>query len=347
MLNLRHFSYDLAFKYPFTTHKGTKTTQPILVVALSLGRMAGFGEVGAISYYNVTVEDMAAKLEANRQMIERYSLTDPERFWHFLHHLMPGENFLIAALDIAGWDLFAKMRRAPVYKLLGLDYNDAPLTDYTIGMGTKEEMVAKLKDFPWPIYKIKMGSPEEIDNIIALRAATDAPFRVDANEGWSFDDAKKLLPELKKLNVTLIEQPLHRDEVDAMKELKAIADIPLFADESCQTEEDIDKCAEQFHGVNIKMAKCGGITPAVRMIKNAKKLGLQTMVGAMCETTIGSAAIAHVSPMLDVLDADGPLLIKEDVATGLSYKDGKMIITEAPGLGVQFTAKKFEKDATT
>lgn len=343
MLQLRHFKYDLAFKYPFTTYKGTKTHQPILVTALSIGRMYGVGEVGAIPYYNVSVEGMIQALEEKRSVIERYSLIDPERFWHFLHHLLPGHNFLIAALDIAGWDLFGKMRKKPVYELLGLEWKDVPLTDYTIGMDTEDEMVKKLLANPWPIYKVKMGSPDDIDLIRAIRNNTDAALRVDANEGWQPEDAKRIIPELDKLGVHMIEQPLHRDQHEAMHELKANSTIPLFADESCQVEEDIERCAEEFHGVNIKLAKCGGITPAVRMIKSAKEKGLKTMVGAMCEGIIGCSAIAQLMPMLDEVDADGPLLMKEDVAKGLEYNDGVMALSGKPGLGVDFLGKKFEK----
>lgn len=343
MLQIRHYSFDLAFQYPFTTAKGTKTHQPILLISLGLGRLVGFGEAPAINYYNVTIEGMIAALENKRRDIERYALTDPKRFWHFLHHLLPGENFLITALDMAGWDLFAQLNRKPLYKLLGLERNNMPITDYTIGLGTAEEMTAKMKQHPWPLYKIKMASPDDIDLLSALRNNTDAAFRVDANEGWSFDDAKKLLPELKKLNVTMIEQPLHRNAHEEMKELKQLSPLPLFADESCQTEKDVKICSEGFDGINIKLTKCGGITPALRMIDEARQLGLKVMIGSMCESSIGTAAIAHMLPLLDEVDADGPLLLKEDIADGLKYDNGHIHITEAPGLGIQFRGEKFEK----
>lgn len=342
MLQLRHFSFDLAFEYPFTIAKGTKTHQPTLVVGLGMARLAGFGEAPAISYYHVTVDSMIAALEEKRGVIEKYALIDPQRFWHFLHHLLPGQNFLIAALDIAGWDLFAQLRRVPLYQLLDLQWK-APLCDYTLGLDTADKMVEKLKTHPWPLYKIKMRSPEDIDLIHTLRQHTDAPFRVDANEAFSFDDAKALIPELHALNVTMIEQPLHKTEWDAMKELKVISNIPLFADESCVEEEDVAKCADAFHGINIKLTKCGGITPAVRMIEEARKLNLKVMVGSMNESTIGSAAIAHLLPLIDETDADGPLLLKEDVAEGLQYENGIIKISGAPGLGIRFRGKKFEK----
>lgn len=340
MLLLKYYSYELAFEYPFITSHGEKTHQPTLITSLGLGDLTGYGEAPAISYYNVTVPGMIELLEAKRSMIERYALTDPQRFWHFLHHLIPGQHFLTAALDIAGWDLFAQMRRQPLHRLLGIKWDHTPLTDYTIGMDTPKNMVAKLKAHPWPVYKIKMGKPGDMDCIIALRANTDVPFRVDANEGWTFDEAKILLPELHKLNVTLVEQPLPKEEQEAMKELKAISPLPLFADESCRTEDEVKKCADRFHGINIKLTKCGGITPALRMIKEARALGLKVMMGSMNESTVGSAAIANLLPLLDEVDADGPLLLREDVAEGLKYENGVIALSGGNGLGVKFTGKK-------
>lgn len=343
MLKVKHYPFELAFEYPFTISKGTKTHQPTLIVGLGLGNLMGFGEAPAIKYYNVTVEDMVASLEAKRPVIERYALTEPQRFWHFLHHLIPGQHFLIAALDIAGWDLFAQLRKQPLYKLLGINRTQMPLTDYTLGMDTADEMVRKMEAHPWPVYKIKLGNTDEIDLLRALRQHTNAPFRVDANEAWTFEEAKELLPELQKLGVTLVEQPLNRSEIDAMKELKQLSPLPLFADESCQTEEDVIKCAEGFDGINIKLVKCGGITPAMRMITEARKLGLKVMMGSMNESTIGTAAVAHMLPLIDEADADGPLLLKEDVATGLKYENGIIHISGGNGLGVQFRGQKFEK----
>jgi L-alanine-DL-glutamate epimerase-like enolase superfamily enzyme len=343
MLHVNYYPFELAFEYPFTISKGTKTHQPTLIVSLSMGNLTGFGEAPAISYYNVTVDGMVAALDAKKGMIERYALTDPQRYWHFLHHLLPGQNFLIAALDIAGWDLFAKLRRKPLYQLLGLNWQQTPVTDYTIGIDTPGKMADKLKSHPWPLYKIKLGKADDLDILRTLRQHTHAPFRVDANEGWSFEEARRLLPELQQLGITMIEQPLTKTETEAMKELKAISSIPLFADESCVTEEDVKKCAEGFHGINIKLTKCGGITPALRMEQEARKLGLKVMIGSMNESTIGSAAIAHLLPLLDEVDADGPLLLKEDVAEGLVYDNGVMRVSSNTGLGIQFKGTKFER----
>ena len=343
MLQVKYYPFDLEFEYPFTISKGTKTHQPTLIVSLGLGRLTGFGEAPAITYYNVTIQGMIDVLEAKKPVITSYALTDPQRFWHFLEHLLPGQNFLIAALDIAGWDLFAKMRRQPLYQLLGLRRTNMPLTDYTIGIDSEEKMVEKLRAHPAPLYKIKVRQPSDISLLHALRAVTDAPFRIDANEAFTFDEIKELLPELQMLGVNLLEQPLPRNEWDAMKELKAISSIPLFADESCVVEKDVALCASAFHGINIKLTKCGGITPSLRMTVEARKLGLKIMMGSMNESTVGSAAVAHMLPLLHEADIDGPLLLKEDVATGLNYSNGIVSVTEEPGLGIQFFGEKRSK----
>lgn len=340
MLQLRHYSFELPFEYPFTISKGTKTHQPTLVVSLGLRHWAGYGEAPAIHYYNVSVADMLAGLEAKRVPIERYALTDPQRFWHFLHHLLPGNNFLIAALDMAGWDLFAQMRNVPLRRLLGIASDEVPLTDYTLGTDTPEQMVRKLQEHPWPLYKIKMTKADDVGLLETLRKHTDSAFRIDANEAFSFDEAKKLLPELKKLGVRLIEQPLAKEEWDAMKELKALSEILLFADESCVQEQDVSRCAAAFDGINIKLTKCGGITPALRMIAEARQRGLKIMLGSMNESTVGTAAMVHLSPLVDELDADGPLLLCEDIAEGLRYEQAKVSTAQRPGLGIRFWGRQ-------
>ena len=337
MLQLKYYSCELPFEYPFETAHGRKTHQPSLITSLGLGEYTGYGEAPAITYYNITVPQMIESLEAKRGLIERYALTDPHRFWHFLHHLIPGQHFLTAALDIAGWDLWAKLNRKPLYQLLGIKWENPPMTDYTLGLDTPENMIAKMAAHPWPIYKIKVSRPDDIDMLRAIRANTDSIIRIDANEGWTFNEAKKLLPELQLLNISLVEQPLPRDEYEAMKELKAISPIPLFADESCKTEDEVKKCAEGFHGINIKLTKCGGITPALRMIKEARLLGLKVMMGSMNESTIGTAAIANMMPLLDEVDADGPMLLKEDLAEGLSYDQGAIKLSGVMGLGIKLS----------
>ncbi len=339
MLQLNSYAVSLPFQYPFTIAKGTKTEQPALLVSLGFGKLLGWGEAPAIRYYDVTVDGMAEALTKVKSVIERYSLTDPQRFWHFLHHLLPGQNFLIAALDIAGWDLFAQLRRQPLYTALGLSRSAPKLSDYTVGIDSAEAMTAKLRAHPSAAYKLKLARPDDIDLVQALRAATTAPFRIDVNEGWSYDDAVRLLPELHRLGVTLLEQPLPKDQWEEMAALKSESPIPLFADEACVLENDVAKCAAAFHGINIKLTKCGGITPALRMIREARQLGLQVMLGSMNESSVGTAALAHLSAAADFLDCDGPLLLAGDYADGLQWSEEGGLpyyisVGHQPGLGI-------------
>jgi L-Ala-D/L-Glu epimerase len=333
-------SFNLAFKHPFTISKGTKTHQPTLIAELDFNGIKGYGEAPAIAYYNIPVEKMIADLEAKKIFVEKYALTDPERYWHYLHHLFPNNSFLVCALDIAAWDIFGKLRQQPLYKSWSDAFTAVPLTDYTIGIDTIEKMVAKLKEKPWPVYKIKLGTKEDIKIMEELRKHTNAVFRVDANAGWKLEEALEIIPVLKDLGVELVEQPLAKDDWSGMKVLYEKSLLPLFADESCVFESDVDKCHHHFHGINIKLTKCAGITPARRMLAKARALGIKTMIGCMNESTVGSAAIAHLAPLADYIDMDGPLLLAEDIASGIDYDYGKIIVSGEPGLGIRVNFDK-------
>jgi len=335
-LKVQYWPFNLKFRHPFTISKGTKTHQPTLIVELEHMGIKGYGEAPAIAYYNIPVEKMIEDLEAKKTFVEKFAFTDPERYWHYLHHLLPKNHFLVCALDIAAWDLFGKLKGKPLYEIWKGDNSNNPICDYTIGIDSIEKMVAKLKEKPWPIYKIKVGTADDIAIVKALRESTDATLRVDANAGWDLATALKLIPQLKELGVELVEQPLAKDNWEGMKVLYKESSLPLYADEACVYEADVEKCKDHFHGINIKLTKCSGITPARRMITKAKELDMKVMVGCMNESTVGSAAIAHLLPFIDHVDMDGPLLLEEDVATGLEYNFGKVTVSKKPGLGIEY-----------
>lgn len=336
MLQLNYKSFNLPFQYPFTISKGVKAHQPTLVVVLQFGKLIGVGEATAISYYNVTVENMKALLEEKRQAIEKYALISPERFWHFLHHLLPEQNFLIAALDIASWDIWAKLKSQPLWQLLGLEWKHVPPTDYTIGTFALDEIAERVKANPYPIYKLKVGSENDLPALQALRESTDAVIRIDANEGWSAETARYIYPYLEKFKVELIEQPLHRDDEEGLIRLKEIASIPIIADETCRDEKDLDNCLKWYDGINIKLSKCGGITPALRMIKKIKQHNKKIMIGGMCESYPGACALANLLPAADYADIDGPLLLKENVGKGLIYDHATIQMPLLLGTGFSF-----------
>jgi len=333
-MKVKYRSYNLPFKHPFTISKGTKTHQQTFVVELDYFGIKAYGEAPAISYYNIPVEKMIADLEQKRMFLEKFSFSDPERYWHYLHHLFPQNSFLVCALDMAGWDLYGKMKRKPLHQLWKLDLEKAPPTDFTIGMDSIENMIAKMKEKPWPIYKIKLGAENDIEVVAALREHSDAIFRVDANAAWTIDEAILKITMLKNLNVELVEQPLAIEDWEGMKILYEKSDLPLFADESCVTERDVEKCQNHFHGINIKLTKCSGITPARRMIDKARELKMLVMLGCMNESSIGTAAIAQLAPLVDYVDMDGPLLLSEDIATGVTFENGKADANTENGLGI-------------
>lgn len=334
-LQVKYKKTELPFQYPFTISKGTKTHQPALIVELETRGVKGYGEAPAIAYYNIPVEKMIEDLERKKIFVEKFAFMEPERYWHYLHHLFPQNHFLVCALDIATWDMYGKLRNKPLYQLWNLDYSKAPLCDYTIGIDTVEKMVEKMNTKPWPIYKIKVGVPGDVELVAALRKHTDAVFRVDANAGWTLEEALIKIPQLKELGVEFIEQPLAKDNWEGMAVLFKESSLPLIADESCVYEADVEKCAGYFHGINIKLTKCSGITPALRMITKVRELEMKIMIGCMNESTIGSAAIAHLAPLVDYVDMDGPLLLAEDIATGLSYDHGRVGVSSSPGLGIE------------
>jgi L-Ala-D/L-Glu epimerase / N-acetyl-D-glutamate racemase len=200
-------------------------------------------------------------------------------------------------------------------------------------------MVAKLNEFPgWPIYKIKLGTDRDLEIVRALRQHTNAIFRVDANCGWTAEQTIRNSFELKSLGVEFIEQPLKADQWDAMRRVRAQSVLPIIADESCIVESDVERCAGVFHGINIKLVKCGGLTPARRMIAKARQLGLSVMVGCMTESTVGISAIAQLLPLLDYVDMDGAVLLAKDIADGVRLDRGRCLYPDRPGHGVALTS---------
>jgi len=298
VLSIQFWQKELAFEFPFTISKGTKTHQPTFIVELDWRGLKGYGEAPAISYYNITTQQMADDLCKHTPAIEKFSLTDPSM-------------------------------------MLQIKTSHLPVTDYTVGMDSKEMVLHKVNRHPAPVYKIKVGGMKDLEIIEAIRRESNAVIRVDANAGWTVQQTKEILPSLTSLGVELIEQPLPIEQWEEMKELKSMSSIPLIADESCVHAKDIERCSEVFHGINIKLTKCSGITPALDMIAAARKKGLKIMLGCMNESSIGTAAMIHLSPLVDYLDADGPLLLKDDLATGLVIDQHTWQIPSGFGLGIQ------------
>ncbi len=333
ILKLRTF--DLELKHRFKIAHDSRDVQRTLIVEIEQGGISGFGEATESKYYNQPLNGIQQAIEDNRALIESYDDQEPADFWELLNEPLGHNSFALSAVDAAINDLYAKKRKTSLSRL----WDDGtsrqmPLSNYTIGIDSIDVMVSKLREFPWPNYKIKLGTDEDVAIIRALRKETDASFRIDANCGWTAEETLKNAEIMKDLGVEFIEQPLPDDDWEGMKEVYEKSPLEVIADESIKSESDVQRCAGHFHGINIKLMKCGGLTPARRMIKKARSLGMKVMVGCMTESSVGVSAVAQLLPFLDYVDMDGPLLIKNDLANGPVFENGEVHLPQDAGIGI-------------
>jgi L-alanine-DL-glutamate epimerase-like enolase superfamily enzyme len=336
MIQLKTHEFELPLRHVFTISRESSSVQPTLIVELTDGTHRGFGEATTNKYYGATIPLMREALSKVESLVALADPLDPAQLWEETWPILKDSPFAQCALDEAATDLWGKQQGAPVYKLWGLSTARVPQSNFTIGIDTIEVMVKKLLEMPgWPIYKIKLGTKYDLDIVRELRKHTDAVFRVDANCGWTADEAIANSHELAKLNVEFIEQPLPAAEWDAVKRVFKESALPIVADESCISEAEVDRCVGHFHGVNVKLVKCGGLTPGKRMVTRARELGMKAMVGCMTESTVGISAIAQLLPLLDYVDMDGAALLASDIADGVKVDRGTCVYPEANGTGVQ------------
>lgn len=330
--------YSLPLKHRFTIARESKSDVQTLIVELSDGRDCGFGEATCNDYYGATIENMKACLESVRPVVESFNPLVPPRLWQTVSQQLEGHSFALGALDEAAHDLWGKQHGIPLYRLWANPQEQRPESSYTLGIDSVAKMVAKLQEMPdWPVYKIKLGTADDLEIVQELRKHTKALFRIDANCGWTPDDAVLKSRELQPLGVEFIEQPVAADDYDGARYVFQHAAIPLIADESCVTEADVARCQNCFHGINIKLSKCGGFTPALRMIRQARDLGIKVMGGCMTESTVGISALAQLLPLLDYVDMDGATLLAKDIATGAVVDRGICYYPDRDGTGAQLT----------
>jgi L-alanine-DL-glutamate epimerase-like enolase superfamily enzyme len=332
-LAVRHFALPL--RHPFTISRGTVTVQDTVIVQLHEGGCFGYGEATTNPYYGATVESLSRRILAVAPLLRAVSADDLDGMLAAIGSALGTDTFARSALDMAAHDLWARRQGQPLHRLWGLDPSVGPASNYTIGIDTPERMVRKLAEVPeWPIYKIKLGTDRDLEIIRELRRHTDKPFRVDANCGWTTRQAIEFSGPLAELGVEFIEQPLAADD-PGMAEVRRHSALPVFADESCGAEGDVEACAGLFHGINIKLCKCGGLAPARRMIARARELGLDVMCGCMTESTVGISALAQIVPQLDFVDMDGAALLASDIASGVVVEGGLRRYPDRPGTGVE------------
>ena len=305
-----------------------------MIACITDGIISGYGEATVNPYYNSTIERLSESFSRAQPLISKVSELHPADLWRLLEPHLFDNYFALCAIDIAYWDYFSRKNNRTLRSYFS-DSASTPLTSYTIGIDSIDVMKQKIIEMPWPIYKIKLGTKHDIQIVEELRKISNAVFRIDANGSWTADQAIENSFALKDLNVEFIEQPLAADDIAGMKKVKSASALPLIADESCQRSEDVLKCSDTFHGINIKLMKCGGITPALDMIETARKHDLLLMAGCMTESSVGISALTQIAPLLDYIDADGALLLSQDIARGVTFEQGRIHYSGNFGSGVE------------
>jgi L-alanine-DL-glutamate epimerase-like enolase superfamily enzyme len=330
-MQLRTRTVSLALAEEFGIARGSRTTQAVVQVELEHDGLIGRGEAAPVYYRGETVDTASAFLaDAGGRLGD-----DPFALETTLASLQ-GDAAGRAALDAALHDWVGRRLGVPVWRLLGLSL-DAPFTSYTIGLDTPEGTRDRTRRARhYRALKVKVGGSDDLARLEAVRAESDAALRVDANEGWTLEQARELLPALVELGVELVEQPFPADDLDSFRALRELSPRPpVVVDEGCQDLRDVAGCAAYADGINIKLAKCGGVREALRMVHAARALGLRVMLGCMVESELGIAPAAQIASLVDWVDLDGHLLLAESPFRGLRLDGGRVLPSERPGLGVE------------
>ena len=326
---------SLQTKYPFKIARHEHfEIRTVLVRLRDADGMEGWGEATPQRFYGETPETVLAALEVYATVLpeDPFDLEEAERRFEAT---LAGNNSARAALSTALHDLAGKRLGIPIHRMWGLDPARAPMSTFTIGIDTAEIIRKKvLEAEPYPILKIKLGSDRDMEILNTIRDVTRKELRVDANGGWDVKHAIRMLPVLEEYGVTVLEQPLPAGDLDGLAEIRRHARIPLIVDESCLTSADIPRVAGRVDGINIKLAKTGGLREAVRMIHIARAHHLMVMVGCMVESSIAITAAAQFTPLVDIVDLDGAALLAHDPYLGATIHGGQLRLPSGPGLGV-------------
>jgi L-Ala-D/L-Glu epimerase / N-acetyl-D-glutamate racemase len=304
----------------------------VVQVALTHDGVTAHGEGAPIERYGESGESALAYLEAAAGLLG----DDPFALEEIESRLPPGENAAKAALDGALHDLQGKLLGVPVWRLLGLPRTGPP-TSWTVWLGDPDDMARRAERAASRFRRLKLklggGDGLDVDRVRAVRGVTELPLMVDVNEWWSLEEALDALPQLAELGVEYCEQPLRAGD-EGGRTLRERSPLPIYVDEDCHRLDSVAACAEIAHGINIKLAKSGGIREAIRMAHAARALGLGVMLGCMVESGLAIAAGCVVAPLCDHVDLDGNLLLAEDPSPGVAFVDGVQVPPDAPGLGV-------------
>lgn len=335
-MKIKFHRHNLRLKTPFKLSRNTTSVRKSLIVELTDGELSGYGEVTDNKYYPQAEPDVIQKqLSAVIKAINFTHALTPEELYDKVLKLELWNKqpnfFAISALDTAFHQLIAKRANKTIYQHLNLKWEQhkIPVSNYTLSVDTPQNVLKQALNNPWPAYKVKLGGQYDIETLQLLQEnIPNTQWCVDANAGWTEEEAKQKIKQLSKLSspIEFIEQPLKKGKLEATRRLKSFSPLPLIADEDCQTEQDVKACLESYHGINIKVVKCGGITPALRMIEYAKQKKGLVMIGCMVESSFGIQNLANLAPLTNFLDLDGHLLIQNDPGPGVDFdKYGRVL----------------------
>lgn len=318
---------ELPLVHEFTITRGSESVARSVVVQLAWNGIAALGESAPIERYAESIESVRAALAAQPLLADPY-LLDAQ-----LAGLPPAAR---CGLDIALHDLIGKDVDRPLYALLGLDPHATPRTSFTLGIAPIAETLAKVRAVgAHPILKIKLGRGDEIETIAAIRDSYTGAIRIDANEGWTPEQTVTLLTEMARYDIEFCEQPIPAGTPERLRWIRERSSIPIVTDEDSRDAGDLGALVGCVDGINVKLVKCGGIRGALAMIHTARALGFKIMLGCMVESQILTTAAAHLSPLVDWADLDGPFLTANDPYDGIRYDDGRIVLPTGSGLGVR------------
>jgi len=339
-MKLRFRPYELQLRHVFTIANNSRTTTPVMLTEVEFDGIIGYGEASMPPYLGESHKSAAEFLSK----VDLSSFNDPfelDDIIHYIDSLAVGNYAAKTSVDIALHDLIGKILGQPWHKLWGLNPLKTPNTSFTIGMDTPEVVREKVREADtYKILKVKLGRDNDKEMIQTIRSVTDKPICVDVNQGWKDKHmALDMIHWLATQGVVFVEQPMSRLAVDDMAWLTENSPLPTMADEAVQTVYDVLSVYKVYSGINIKLMKCGGMRNAHKMADMAKILGMKVMIGCMTETSCAVSAAAQLSPMADWADLDGNLLISNDIYDGVKVVDGKMTLSQLPGIGIRMKSK--------
>jgi L-alanine-DL-glutamate epimerase-like enolase superfamily enzyme len=326
----------LQLRHTWTTTMSSSAYRDTLYATYTRDGITGYGEGAGIVRYQ---QDALGGQKALAPLHDLITAADPFQFDKLLKELdrrLPGQRAALAAVDLALMDWVTKKLGIPLYRHFGLDPQDTAITNMSIGIDTPEITRAKVKEADaFPFLKVKVGLATDEATLEAVRSVTKKPIRVDANEGWtSKEEAVRKINWLETQGVELIEQPLPAHMVEETRWVRARVHMPIFADEACHSASDVPKLREAFDGIVVKLDKSGGLNEALRTIQVTRAMGMKVMLGCMVSSSVSVTAAAHLTPLVDFADLDGNLLIGNDPFTGVQVAKGKLVLSQAPGLGL-------------